>query len=106
MTTAVDLASASMPPHDIDQKTRQRIAANLRITKWKLQFESDAAMGAAMQLSRGAVNRALKGERTVGLDFLLRVHRKLHVSIDWLVDNEPDQRWYDPDYKPPRPHRQ
>lgn len=105
MTTDPALPSAPMPPHEIDVKTRHRIAANLRATKWKFQFESDAAMGKALGLSRDVVNRALKGERTVGLDFLLRVHRRLHVSIDWLVSHEPGADWYDPEYQPPKTHR-
>jgi transcriptional regulator with XRE-family HTH domain len=102
MTTDTALASASMPPHEIDIKTRQRIAANLRETKHRFRFDSDAAMGKALGLSRDVVNRALKGERTVGLDFLLRVHRRLHVSLDWLVGHEPAPEWYDPDHTPRR----
>jgi len=91
-----------MPPHEIDQKTRQRVAANLRSLKHKFQFDSDSDMGKALGLSRGVINRALKGERTVGLDFLLRVHRRLHVSIDWIVSHEPEPEWYNPEYAPPR----
>lgn len=105
MTTETPLASPDMPPHEIDIKTRQRIAANLRQTKHKFQFETDAAMGKALGLSRDVVNRALKGERTVGLDFLLRVHRKLHVSLDWLVSHEPETEWFDPDFQPPATRR-
>lgn len=98
MTTLALLGYGSMPAHEIDRKTRLRIAANLRQMKVeKFEFKSDAAMGRRIGLSRDAVNRALKGEKTVGLDFLLAVHRKLHVSLDWLVENEPDQHWYDPD---------
>jgi transcriptional regulator with XRE-family HTH domain len=87
-------------PHEIDRRTRLRIAANLRLLKEKFEFESDAAMATRLKVSRGVVNRAIKGERTVGLDFLLKTHTRLHVSIDWLVDNEPDPKWYDPDYVP------
>ncbi len=96
MTTCSPLPFLDMPPHEIDRKTRLRIAANLREIKHRFEFPSDAAMGEKIDKSRGAVNRALKGERTVGLDFLLSVHRKLHVSIDWLVDNDPPAKWYQP----------
>lgn len=102
MTTAGPLQSAHVPSHEIDLKTRQRIAANLRLLRWRFQFDSDAAMAERLGLSRGVVNRALKGERTVGLDVLLKVHRRLHVSLDWLVDSEPGQEWYDPEHRPKR----
>jgi transcriptional regulator with XRE-family HTH domain len=90
-----------MPTHEIDRETRLRIAANLRLLKWKLQFETDAAMAERLRVSRGVVNRALKGERTVGLDFLLKVHRNLNVSIDWLVGESPAEEWFDPEYEGP-----
>jgi len=84
----------TMPAHEIDRKTRLRIAANLRELKHRFGFRSDAAMGRKIGLGRDAVNRALKGEKTVGLDFVLADHRKLHVSLDWLVENEADEKWY------------
>lgn len=103
MTTGPQLASVrSMPTHEIDRETRLRIAAHLRQLKYKFQFASDAAMAERLKVSRGVVNRALKGERTAGLDFLLKVHRNLHVSIDWLVDEPPPEEWLDPDYTGPR----
>lgn len=102
MTTGQRLASVRpMPTHEIDRETRLRIAANLRLLMWKFQFASHAAMAERLKVSRGVVNRALKGERTVGLDFLLKVHRNLHVSIDWLVDEPPAEEWFDPDYTGP-----
>jgi transcriptional regulator with XRE-family HTH domain len=102
MTTGQPLASVrNMPTHEIDRETRLRVAAHLRQLKYKFQFESDAAMAERLGLSRGVVNRALKGERTVGLDVLLKIHRKLHVSIDWLVDEPPPEEWMDPDYEGP-----
>lgn len=103
MTTGHPLASVrSMPAHEIDRETRLRIAAHLRKLRHKFQFQSDAAMAERLGLSRGVVNRALKGERTVGLDVLLKLRRKLHVSIDYLVDEDPPEEWMDPDYKGPQ----
>jgi transcriptional regulator with XRE-family HTH domain len=65
-------------------------------------FATAAEMGRELGgISRSAMNRYLKGERTVGLDFVLRVHRELHVSLDWLVDRDPPQEWFDPDYSGP-----
>ena len=100
MTTEPVPGFAAVSPHEIDKATRLRVAANLRLLRWRFQFETDAAMADRLSVSRGVVNRALKGERTVGLDFLLKVHRALHVSIDWLVDTDPGSDWHDPDYVP------
>jgi len=83
-----------MSPREIDRKTRLRIAANLRELKHRFGFRSDAAMGRKLGLGRDAVNRALKGEKTVGLDFVLAVRTHLHVSLDWLVEHDPDKKWY------------
>lgn len=101
MTTGAQVGSDPVPSFEIDIKTRQRIAANLRLLKHQFKFETDAAMAEKLELSRGVVNRALKGERTVGLEVLLKVHRNLHVSLDWLVDKDPPSAWFDPDYSPP-----
>jgi transcriptional regulator with XRE-family HTH domain len=84
----------------IDLKTRERIAANLRKLKHEHRFRSDAAMAAELGMSRGALNRYLKGEQPVGLDVLLLVHRKLHVPLDWLCDRDPEPQWFDPEYDP------
>lgn len=84
----------------LDLKTRQRIAANLRQLKHMHGFASTAAMATEIGMSRSALNRYLKDERTAGLDVLLLVHRTLHVSIDWIVDRDPPQEWLDPEFKP------
>jgi transcriptional regulator with XRE-family HTH domain len=92
-----------MPPKDtIDLETRQRIAANLRLLKHEQRFPSVSAMAAELGMSRSALNRYVKGERTAGLDVLLLVHRKLNVSLDWLVDRAPPKEWFDPAYEPPK----
>lgn len=79
---------------DIDIKVRRRIAAHLRRVREESEFPSDAAMASAAGVSRSAMNRALKGERTVGLDFLLALHAHLELSIDMLVDQDPAAKWF------------
>ena len=102
MTTRGRPDSRDMPRReDIDLRTRQRIAAKLRYLRWEGGFQSDAAMARELGISRGALNRCLKGERTAGLDILLAVRRRLHVSIDWMVDRDPPAEWFDVDYVPP-----
>ena len=107
MTTRVAVGVWAMPPRDkVDLATRQRIAAHLRRLKAEYEFESDADFARYLGLSRGALNRYLKGERTVGLDVLLTVHRKMHVSIDVLVDKDAGSKWSDPGLKgDDKPHR-
>jgi transcriptional regulator with XRE-family HTH domain len=102
MTTSAPVTSDPMgKPREIDLKTRQRIAANLRQLRWMHRFESVAGMAKEVGMSRGALGRYLSGERTTGLDVLLLFHRRLHVSLDWLVDRDPDDhRWFDPEYWP------
>jgi transcriptional regulator with XRE-family HTH domain len=78
------------------------MAANLRQLKWLRKYRSAASMAADVGISRGAMNRYLKGERTMGLDVLLLVHRNLGASMDWICDRDPDdKRWMDPAYKSP-----
>lgn len=102
MTSRRHVASQPVPRREsVDLKTRERIAAKLRYLRWEGGFESDAAMAKEMGISRGALNRYLKGERTAGLDVLLACRRKLHVSIDWMVDRDPPREWFDPDFVPP-----
>lgn len=97
-----------MPRESLDIETRERIVANLRRYRHESKFPSTAAMARVLGITRQALNRYLKSERTVGLDFVLLCHRKLHISIDFLVDRDPPQEWYDPDYDPdaePKPRK-
>lgn len=103
MTTPRGLTYGTMGTKaTLDAKTRQRIAAHLRRLQHERRYDSDAAMARDAGVSRAAMSRALRGERTVGLDFLLLVRSNLHVSIDMLVGTEPEAKWYAPDYKPPK----
>ena len=95
MTTQDPLACRHMGTKaDIDIKVRRRIAAHLRRVREESEFPSNAAMVSAAGVSRSAMNRALKGERTVGLDFLLALHAHLELSIDMLVDQDPAAKWF------------
>ena len=90
--------SAPVTRDSLDLETRLRIAANLRFLKRQHKFKTAAAMGKALGITRQAMGRYLKGERTVGLDMALLVHRRLHVSLDWLVGNDPPPEWFDPEH--------
>lgn len=103
MTPRRTVASGPVPRESLDIATRDRIVANLRRFKHESKFPSDAAMARVLGITRQAMTRYLTGKRTVGLDFVLLCHRKLHVSIDWLVDRPPPQEWFDPEYDPDAP---
>ncbi len=93
--------AVASPRETIDVATRLRIAAHLRELMWLHHFENDAAMAEAVGCSRSAMNRYLKGERNVGFDVALAIHRQLHVSLDWLSDKPPeDRRFEDPHFWP------
>lgn len=77
----------------------------MRLLKWEHRFKTDAAMAAVLGMSRSALGRYLKGERTPGLDVLLLVHRNLGSSMDWLCDRDPPKEWFDVDFDPPRKAR-
>ncbi len=102
MTTTEDLTSRQMGKKaTLDLKTRQWIAAHLRRLQHERRYKSDAEMARDAGVTRSAMSRALRGDRTVGLDFLLLVRANLKVSIDMLVGKEPDAEWLDPNYEPP-----
>lgn len=89
----------------LDAKTRQRIAAHLRRLRHEREYDSDAAMARDAGVSRAAMSRALRGDRTVGLDFLLLVRSNLKVSIDMLVGTDPAPEWFNPDREPRKPKK-
>lgn len=100
MTTRGVPRSAPMKD-SLDTKTRQRIAANLRLLRYEHRYKTVADMARAVGIHKTAMGRYLKGERTVGLDVALLIHRKLSCSLDWLVDRDPAAEWWDPEYEGP-----
>ncbi|HEX6972595.1 MAG TPA: helix-turn-helix transcriptional regulator [Limnochordia bacterium] len=85
----------------IDVATRRRIAAKLRYLRWEGGFETDAELAKEIGMHPKTIGKYLHGINTIGLDVLLKIHRKLHVSIDWMVDRDPPREWFDPDFVPP-----
>lgn len=69
-----------------DKQIRLRVAANLRHLMAKRGFDSERALARKLGVNPSTVSRALKADRC-GLDLLVAVHRKLGVSLDWLVDD-------------------
>lgn len=96
MTTEMGLQMSQMASR-VDVDIRQRIAANLRYLRYFHEFKTVAAMASKMGMSRSALNRYLKGERTVGLDVLLLAKAAFGASLDWFVTNRPPDRFFKPD---------
>lgn len=106
VATSGRLGSRAVPTRDsIDMQTRLRIAAKLRYLMWEGEFDTAAALARELGVHRKTMGKYLKGDRTVGLDVLLKIHRELGVSIDWMVDRDPPQEWFDPDFVPPPGYR-
>lgn len=79
---------------NIDRSTRLRMAANLRKLFRERRFKNLSDAAERMGISPSALGRYLKGKRTIGFDVALKVHRSLAVSLDWLVDESPEQEWF------------
>lgn len=52
-------------------------------------IETRAELARRLRLSAVTVKYVLDEVRTPGLDFVLRLHRKFHVSSDALLDSDP-----------------
>lgn len=83
--------AALMAKPAIDMAVRSRIQAWLRYyaDKYAHQYETQKDLAAAIGLSAPAVNMILSGRRTAGFDVAIKMHRKLHVSLDTLIDTDP-----------------
>lgn len=72
----------------VDLETRARIRAWL---KWKMEANNlnISATAELMGVSAAAVSRVADGQRAPGLDFVLRMYRRLHIPMEQLVDSWP-----------------
>lgn len=75
--------------HPADIETRLRIAAWARYLMRKHHISSGNELAKRLGLSGPTVALVLKGDRTPGLDFLVRLHRVFHESADVMLDSAP-----------------
>jgi ribosome-binding protein aMBF1 (putative translation factor) len=77
---------------EIDTETRDRIRAWIRYEMGRRDIESMREFARKIAVSHTYVQRVLAGEQHPGFEFVLRMHRKLHISLDRLVDEDPPKR--------------
>jgi transcriptional regulator with XRE-family HTH domain len=73
----------------VDRELRERLRRHL----WVLMHENKLnAQKLSEQIgsSSGTVADYLNGVKTIGLDFMVKMHRTFHVSADYLVDQDPE----------------
>jgi transcriptional regulator with XRE-family HTH domain len=72
-----------------DIETRQRIAAWARHMMEVHSIASGNELARRLGLSSPTIALVLSGDRTAGLDFLVKLHRVFHISADALLDSDP-----------------
>jgi len=79
------LTCMASKPH-VDRKTRDQIAAWLR---WQIEVKlgiTDAAAARLLGCSGAQISRMKTGMRLPGMDVFLLMRKRLHMSLDQMVD--------------------
>jgi antitoxin component HigA of HigAB toxin-antitoxin module len=74
---------------DIDLELRRRLAAWTRYLMALHGIPSLRKMAERMGLAGPTVTNAVNKKAGIGLDYLVALHRKFHVSADVLLDTDP-----------------
>jgi transcriptional regulator with XRE-family HTH domain len=74
---------------DIDPELRRRLAAWTRYLMALHSIPSLRKMAERMGLAGPTVTNAVNKKAGIGLDYLVALHRKFHVSADVLLDTDP-----------------
>lgn len=74
---------------DVDAALRVRLAAWTKHLMELHEIPSIRQMAKRMGKSGPTVTNALNRRSGVGLDYLVALHRKFHVSADVLLDSDP-----------------
>lgn len=76
----------------VDQVTRDRIRAWIVHEMKRRQIGSIRELAEMIEVNHAYLSRVIAGEQTAGLELVLRLNRKLHISIDAMVNSEPTSR--------------
>lgn len=74
---------------EIDEVTRDRIVAWIRYEMHKRAPISQRQFALKIGVSHAYLSRTLSGAQRPGLELLTRLHRRLHVSADRMLDEDP-----------------
>jgi transcriptional regulator with XRE-family HTH domain len=75
------------------KNSRIRIAAWLRYyrEKYSHQYPTHESFARALGVSQTTVVNILNGRRTPGLDILVELHHRFHVSADTIINTDPPE---------------
>ncbi len=76
----------------IDQKVRDRIRAWIVHEMQRRGIESIRELANKIEVNHAYLSRVMAGDQTAGLELVLRLHNRLHISIDAMVDQDPPSR--------------
>lgn len=83
------VASAVMPPRDrMDPQARERIRGWLRYYKTARGWTNER-LADELGVAEPTVTNVLNGQRSGGLDLVIKMHRKLGRSMDDFIDVDP-----------------
>lgn len=78
---------------DLDQETKDRIAANLRQKMQELRV-SKRQLALKIGIKPPSLVKILNATRNVGTAVLVKIHRNLHMDLNRLVDIDPPREFF------------
>lgn len=76
----------------VDQVIRDRIRAWIQYEMTRRQIGSIRELAEMIDVNHAYLSRVIAGNQTAGLELVLRLHRKLHISADAMFDSDPPSR--------------
>jgi transcriptional regulator with XRE-family HTH domain len=73
----------------VDQVTRDRVRAWIRYEMDRRQITSARDMARKIGVNHAYLSIVLNGTGTAGLELVLRLNRKLHMSLDAMLNDDP-----------------
>lgn len=76
---------------DIDHEVRERLGAWVRYfrAKYVHHYETVDDFARALDLRSPTISNIINRKRSAGLDVLVKLHTKFHISTDILLDTDP-----------------
>ena len=72
----------------VDQRIRERLRLHLAALMAEHHLNKNQ-MALRLGVHRATIGSILNGERTMGLDMVVKIHRVFGVSLNFLVDSDP-----------------